>query len=173
VWTDNRDGDGDIYWYTVATGITQRITSEAVEQDSSRISGSTAVWREQGASGSVIRHTTIGSPAQLTKSAAPSSVKAKAVFAITGSVTPSHAGCARDIRIVVRKWDAGKTKWSYYGNALTASFNPTSATLSYSESFSLDTKGRYALEAVHPGCTTGGYGTSGTTIAGWAVVQVK
>jgi len=173
VWADNRDGDSDVYCYTVATGVTQRITSEPVEQDSPRIGGSTVVWREQGAGGSVIRYATIGSSVELAKPAAPTTARAKVMFSVKGSVTPAHVGSARDIRIVVRKWDAGKKKWSYYGNVLTASSAGANNTLGYSASFSLNKKGRYALQAVHPGCTIAGYGTSGKTIAGWAQVQVK
>lgn len=169
-WSDNRDGDGDIYVYTVATGVTQRITPETAEQDSPRLSSAHVAWRDEGASGSVIRVALIGDAVKLKKPGAPKAVNARASFSVTGSITPVHAGNVRDIRIVVRKWSGGK--WSYYGNVLSASYIGA-GNLNYTASVSIDKKGRYALQAVHPGCTSAGYGTSGKSTAGWAIVDVK
>ena len=173
VWTDDRDGDGDIYLYTFASGVLQRITPDPAEQDSPRIGAKWVAWRDVGAAGSNISVAAIGGSVGLTKPGAPKTVRAKASFTVTGSVTPAHTGNVRDVRIVVRKWDAGKRQWRYYGNVWATSSTGAGNTLSYAASFSLDKKGRYALQAVHPGCTRAGFGTSGKSLAGWAQVEVK
>ncbi|MDZ4170107.1 MAG: hypothetical protein U1E26_10735 [Coriobacteriia bacterium] len=172
-WSDNRNGDGDIYVYTVASRTLQRITPDPAENDSPRIGATWVVWRETGAAGSNIGVAPIGGAVKLTKPRAPRSVRAKASFAATGAVMPAHTGSVRDIRIVVRKWNASKKTWAYYGSVWATSSAGPGNTLGYAARFSLDRRGLYALQAVHPGCTRAGYGTSGNTSAGWAQVQVK
>jgi len=51
VWQDNRNGDWDIYMYTISAATETRLTSEAIDQVYPSIWGDNIVWLERGTDG--------------------------------------------------------------------------------------------------------------------------
>jgi beta propeller repeat protein len=51
VWQDNRNGNWDIYMYTISSATETRLTSEAIDQVLPSIWGDNVVWQERGTDG--------------------------------------------------------------------------------------------------------------------------